>query len=140
MRLFLSLITLFLITSSGKIESSYKLTVSVSGVISEEGDVHIALYREQDTFPVSGKQYKGQVIAAKSNVISGTFTNLKAGTYAIAVFHDLNKNGKLDKNLFGAPTERYGFSNNARSTFSAPSFSAAAFELKKDNQLKISIR
>jgi uncharacterized protein (DUF2141 family) len=66
--------------------------------------------------------------------------NLKPGTYAIAVFHDRNKNGKLDKNIFGAPTESYGFSNNARSTFSAPSFSAASFELKNYLQLKITVR
>ena len=38
--------------------------------------------------------------------------NVKPGNYAIAVFHDLNGNGKLDRNLIGLPSEPYGFSND----------------------------
>ncbi len=48
-------------------------------------------------------------------------------TTRIAVFQDLNGDGKLTKNSFGLPIEPYGFSNNARSTFGPPSFSQSAF-------------
>jgi uncharacterized protein (DUF2141 family) len=34
------------------------------------------------------------------------------GEYAIAVFVDVNGNGKMDKNFLGIPKEQYGFSNN----------------------------
>lgn len=140
MRFNLFFLLVYLIVSSSSIENGVKLEISVNGITTKEGQVHVALFREQDSFPVHGKQFKGQVIPVKSTMETATFMNLKSGTYAIAVFHDKNKNGKLDKNIFGAPTESYGFSNNARSTFSAPTFSAASFELKKDLHLKVTVR
>ena len=54
-----------------------------------------------------------------------SFSNLPPGAYAVAVYHDENGNGRLDTNLLGLPTERYGFSNNARRIlFFPPSFAA----------------
>ena len=44
------------------------------------------------------------------------------GSYSIKVFHDENGNSKLDKDILGVPTERYGFSNNARGRFGPPPF------------------
>jgi uncharacterized protein (DUF2141 family) len=140
MRFNLFFLVVYLIVSSSSIENGVMLEVNVNGIMTKEGNVHVALFREQDYFPAHGNQFKGQVIPVKSSMVTASFMNLKPGTYAIAVFHDRNKNGKLDKNIFGAPTESYGFSNNARSTFSAPTFSAASFELKNDLQLKITVR
>ena len=48
------------------------------------------------------------------------------GRYAVVVIHDENSNMKLDRNFFGIPTEGFGFSNNPRVIFSAPSFQTAA--------------
>ena len=36
-------------------------------------------------------------------------------------------NGKLDTNALGIPKEGYGFSNQAKAWFGAPSFAAASF-------------
>lgn len=36
-------------------------------------------------------------------------------------------NGKMDTNWIGIPKEGYGFSNDAKASFSAPSSSDAAF-------------
>ncbi len=38
------------------------------------------------------------------------FEDISPGTYALAVIHDENGNGKLDTNWVGIPTEGYGFS------------------------------
>jgi len=56
------------------------------------------------------------------------FNELPNGVYGISAFHDENKNGKLDTNFVGYPTEEYCASRNARNTFSAPSFSDAKFK------------
>ncbi len=56
------------------------------------------------------------------------FSELAKGVYGISAFHDENKNGKLDTNLVGYPTEEYCASRNARNTFSAPSFADAKFK------------
>ncbi len=57
---------------------------------------------------------------------------LEAGSYALAAYHDANDNKKIDKSFTGIPTEKYGFSNNARGTFGPPSLSDQLFQLKSD--------
>ncbi len=52
------------------------------------------------------------------------FEGLPTGTYALALIHDENGNGKLDT-LMGIPREGFGFSNNPAIRFGAPSFKAA---------------
>jgi len=54
------------------------------------------------------------------------FEDIPPGTYALAVIHDENMNGKLDTQWLGIPTEGYGFSNDVRARFGAPSFTAAS--------------
>ena len=72
--------------------------------------------------------------------MSYSFAELAEGKYAVAVFHDENKNGILDKNYLGIPTEAYGFSNNARRTFSAPSFKEAEVILNSDLAISITLK
>ncbi len=60
------------------------------------------------------------------------------GRYSIKAFHDENNNSKLDTNFLGMPTERYGFSNNARGRFGPPSFAEAAVTLNSP-QITIAI-
>jgi uncharacterized protein (DUF2141 family) len=47
------------------------------------------------------------------------------GRYAAVVIHDENSNMKLDRNFLGIPKEGFGFSNNPRVVFAAPSFQTA---------------
>jgi len=48
---------------------------------------------------------------------------------AVSAYHDENDNSRLDKNSFGIPIERYGFSTNPKRGFGPPKFSEAAIEL-----------
>ena len=56
-----------------------------------------------------------------------TFSGVKPGTYAVAVFHDVNDNGKLDTGFLGIPTEPTGASNDARGSMGPPKFKDAQF-------------
>ena len=49
------------------------------------------------------------------------------GRYAAQAFHDENRNGKVDRVLFGIPKEGIGFSNDVKIRLSAPKFDDAAF-------------
>ena len=53
---------------------------------------------------------------------------LAPGRYAVAVYVDRNGNGKLDRGLFGKPTEPYGYSNGGGS-FGPPDFADAAVDV-----------
>ena len=56
-------------------------------------------------------------------------TGLPDGDYAVSAFLDENANMKLDANLFGLPTEPYGFSRDARALAGPPAFADAAIRL-----------
>ena len=67
--------------------------------------------------------------------------DLKAGTYAVAVFQDLNDDGILNKGAFGVPVEPYGFSNSVRGKLGPPSFDAASFSVTQEsNDLDIRVK
>jgi uncharacterized protein (DUF2141 family) len=69
------------------------------------------------------------IIKPNDKMIRVTVGNLPPGRYALAVFHDVNDNGKLDTNLLSMPTEPWGFSRDAVGNFGPPSFDQAAVEL-----------
>lgn len=114
--------------------------VNVSGFSSNKGQAYVALFNTSESFPTYGKQLIGKIVEIQDQACTVSFGNLAKGSYAVAVYHDLNKNKKLDKNLFGMPTESYGFSNNARATFSAPSFNDAKIECNKDRSINIQVK
>ncbi|MCX6196019.1 MAG: DUF2141 domain-containing protein [Flavobacteriia bacterium] len=132
--LFLTFILLF----SGV--KTHKLSIHISGISKIKGSLFIALFRATDDFPVFGKQFKGIVKEVEGKSQNYNFDNLPEGEYALAIYQDENRNKILDKNLLGIPTEIYGFSNNARRTFSAPSFQEAKFKLNKDLQQTVFLK
>jgi uncharacterized protein (DUF2141 family) len=91
--------------------------------------VACALFESSDGFPSEYLRSATNVMVIKIRQSQARcdFEDIPPGTYAMAVVHDENMNGKLDTNWFGVPTEGYGFSNNARGVLSAPSFSDAKF-------------
>jgi uncharacterized protein (DUF2141 family) len=66
-----------------------------------------------------------------------TFTNLKAGSYAIRYFHDENSNKELDTKFLGIPKEGIGFSNDAYGKFGPKDFKHWLFEVKGNTQIKL---
>ena len=151
MRFFMSLgaaFTLLLFFCSSAAASN--LWVTIDGVASSKGTLMIGLYDSEAHFRTAianaGKigllNDPSRLVGIAMRAIAGTqsvvFTNLKPGAYAVIVFQDANDSGKLAENWLGEPTEGYGFSNNAESFMSAPSFKNASV-LLGDNDLSIVI-
>jgi uncharacterized protein (DUF2141 family) len=61
------------------------------------------------------------------------------GEYAVAVFHDENGNGKMDKNLIGAPKEGYGFSNNPGRKMRPARFDEARFRAESNQSVDVKL-
>ncbi len=102
------------------------------------GKVSIGLYNQSENFPIISKEYKGVHLNINSHTLYYTFKDIPNGIYAISVFHDENSNRKPDKNFLGIPKEGYGFSNNTKATFSAPSFNDSKFNVStQTTNLKI---
>ncbi len=93
------------------------------------GLVYLTVFQSGKGFPDNPSQAVRALKIPLQHGVARTVVNLPKGRYAIAAFYDADGNGKLSKNLLGAPSEPYGFSNNVRGLFSAPSFPEAAFDL-----------
>ncbi len=114
-------------------ETTYTLTIQFTGYKEVKGQI---LYKIVDA---ESREIKKEVlrIEALNQSIS---IQLPKGRYAISAFHDLNSNNKLDKNMVGLPTEKYGFSNNARGTFGPPSLSDQLFGLNDHLTTSITLK
>ena len=109
--------------------------VSILNIRNSTGTVACALFESADGFPYEYLRSATNVMVIKIRKAQARcdFEDIPPGTYAMAVVHDENMNGKLDTNWLGLPTEGYGFSNNAKAVFSAPSFSDASFTYDGQN-------
>ena len=86
----------------------------------------VALFDSEAAYS-GGQPAQAVRIAADGVAPQAVFGGLKPGRYAIKAFHDVNGDGKLDTNPFGAPTEPYAFSNNAHANMAPASWADAAF-------------
>ncbi len=108
---------------------SAELNVTVSGLRSGLGEVHVAVYDAAERFPKDDKYLTAAVVAAAVGEVTVAFKDLAAGNYALAVYHDENGNNEFDQGILGIPLEGYGFSNDASAFFGPPDFAAAAVTL-----------
>jgi len=127
----LSLASAFSQNSQGGSTKTGTLTVLIDGFNSGKGDAKIALCNSIEGYKSDDKSYRQEAVRISNGKAEWAFEDLPFGEYVIKVFHDENGNFKLDKNLFGAPAEAYGFSNNARATFGPPDYKKAAFQFDK---------
>ena len=97
------------------------VTVNVSSSVPKGGVIYLAVYENEEQFKAEAPAIGFDEV---SNAGEATFSVElpAAGRYALAAYHDVNGNGKLDKNFFGIPTEPYGFSVLPESKWKAPKF------------------
>ena len=108
------------------------LTIEVSNVTSQKGKVYVGLYTKDKEFPHLEDAFIKKIVDANSDKVEVTFDDLEEGSYAVAIFHDTNDNGVLDKNFIGFPKEPFAFSNNFKPKFSKPEFEDCSFVLEKE--------
>lgn len=102
------------------------VTVAVHNVRDVQGAVLGGLYQEAG--------WGGAAVAAARVSVEDEnpvlcFRGVTPGRYAVKLFHDRNGDGELATNMFGIPSEPYGFSNNAPAQFGPPAFADAAFDV-----------
>jgi uncharacterized protein (DUF2141 family) len=109
--------------------------VKILNIRNSTGTVACALFESPDGFPTDYLRVATNVAVMKirKDQARCDFEDIPPGTYAMAVVHDENMNGKLDTNWLGIPTEGYGFSKDAKGVMGPPSFSAASFPYDGQN-------
>ena len=103
------------------------VSATVTGLRSSEGQVLACLTARPKHFPgcENDPEARALTVAAGAQV-ELKFGKVPQGEYAIAIIHDENANGRLDKRLM-MPREGFGFSRNAPVGFGPPRFQSAAF-------------
>jgi uncharacterized protein (DUF2141 family) len=100
--------------------------LGIEGVNAQYSKIYAQLFNSQDSYS-KGYAFSATYLQAKQGINTVIFTNVPIGQYAIRFFQDENNNGKLDTNLFGIPSEGYGFSNNAKPNYGPVGYQDAAF-------------
>lgn len=109
-----------------------EVTVTVTGLRSAKGVVRACLTQDPREFPKCESEQDYRLVAPASPSTTFTFSGVMPGRYAIALLHDENRNGKIDRALFLMPKEGFGFSRDAPVRMGPPKFEAAAFAVDHD--------
>ncbi|MEM7023417.1 MAG: DUF2141 domain-containing protein, partial [Pseudomonadota bacterium] len=105
---------------------SEEITIAVSGIEADRGEIRCALYGSASGFPLDPAAAMRQRHPAKQEGVECRFTDVAPGEYAAAVYQDVNGNQETDTNFLGVPQEPWGVSNNIRASWRAPRFEEAA--------------
>jgi uncharacterized protein (DUF2141 family) len=121
MRVLLALIPALLAAPA----SGATLVVRTEGLQSTDGMVRVAVCNrsfDEAGCPVGGLR------RPTAPIEEFVFEDIPPGGYAIASYHDLNGNGRLDTIPPGIPREPYGFSNDV-GRMAPPSFKRALVQI-----------
>lgn len=125
----------FLCLAGGAFAQTATVTVRVTDIESNEGQVYVGLcdrgFSERECLD-------GRFQPARAGSMTFVFENVPAGLYAVAAYHDVNMNEEMDSNFFGLPREPYGFSNDVGRR-APPNYLAAQFPVEPPG-LTVNIR
>jgi uncharacterized protein (DUF2141 family) len=119
--------------------SAFGITVHATGFRNADGQAIVALYRSASDWLKVGQAHRVATVPIGNGAVDVRFDGLDAGTYAVSVIHDENRNGKLDMRWFPwpKPKEGAGVSNDARG--GPPRWRDAKLELDRDANIQVSL-
>ncbi len=125
-RHFLTTLTLAVLATGaahaqGSLPTSCGLQLEIKRVAAGQGPVMVAVYESEAQFM---KDMALAVAAqAKGETLSLPLCNLSGEEVAVMIYQDLDRNGKLNTNFMGIPSEPYGASGEP--SFGPPSWAKA---------------
>ncbi|MCX2743488.1 DUF2141 domain-containing protein [Mangrovivirga sp. M17] len=138
----ITILSLIVLLCSGfgikKNDNQGELVLTVSNITNISGKLRISVYNQQNKFLSEEDLYKYHIEKVTSNKLRITF-KLPEDVYAIAVHHDLNENGEMDKNFIGIPKEPFCFSNNVWPKLKAPEFTECMIDLRRGETKQINL-
>ncbi|MFB0611960.1 DUF2141 domain-containing protein [Aurantiacibacter poecillastricola] len=104
-----------------------RVEIEILNMRNHDGVVRACMTSDAERFPRCQNARGGHravVPAGEARLVR--FDNVAPGTYAIALLHDENDNGRPDRVLGMMPREGFGFSNDAPVNMGPPAFEEAA--------------
>ncbi|HEY6814468.1 MAG TPA: DUF2141 domain-containing protein [Croceibacterium sp.] len=132
-----AIVAVCLFTLSAAAEPAF-VEVSVAGQRSDRGMLRACLTRDPAHFP----ECEGDPAAVSASFAASErafrIGPVPQGTWALAVFHDENGNGRLDT-LLGVPREGFAFSRNPPLRLGPPEFDQASVTIA-DHDVEAPVR
>jgi len=101
-----------------------RIEIRIHGLNSGKGWVICRLYDKKGWLKKATETVSGQIERRATVCV---FTNIRPGTYAVAAFHDANKNGEVETDGRGGPGEGVCATNNITKIKDKPPFKKARF-------------
>jgi uncharacterized protein (DUF2141 family) len=128
-------------SSASTQSKGYTLTVIVDGVDDRDGNIGVLVFNSSKGWAEDRTvALRDIVVPAHPGTVNVVIPDLPAGEYALSIAHDVNKNHKLDRNWMGKPTEQWGISNDPHAVIKTPSYNAAKFTLKQDQEIHVKMQ
>ncbi|MGI9353321.1 MAG: DUF2141 domain-containing protein [Rhizobiaceae bacterium] len=128
------LIMALVISFGGPLVYGQSITLSIQGLRSSEGYVHVLVYDNVKAFDETSHTdfvtYRTK--SASAGELSMNLNGIRPGTYALMIHHDENGNNKFDSDG-QTPLEGWAYSNNVGQT-QTPDFVSASFAFGDTNQ------
>jgi uncharacterized protein (DUF2141 family) len=124
--------------AQGRNDQAASLRLDVAALRNSQGTLNCRLFADASAFP-GGEGFRTLRVPITGAQASCAFNDLPPGTYAVAVVHDENGNGRLDKNFLGIPSEGYGVSNNRTYAASSPKWDESRFSVKASEPLVLRV-
>jgi uncharacterized protein (DUF2141 family) len=105
----------------------FAIDLTFRATVGKDGEVKIGVFTKDNSLP----RAPAGLAAAPANAATVRLhiTDIAPGTYAVALYHDVNNDGKVDTNFEGKPLEPWGMSNNPKYAGRKLTFDDAKFEL-----------
>jgi uncharacterized protein (DUF2141 family) len=132
------LLIIFILSVCFAKSQTYTLTVEVSNLRDSKGNLAYALYTSEPNYEKSDALVGG-FVDAKEGKLSFNIDGLSKAYYALAIFHDENKDKKINFNFFGVPKEGFGYSNNPKIRFSEPKFDEIKLHVTSNRKITIDL-
>ncbi len=117
------------------------LEVRIDGIAQATGDIYLVMYPDESSFDRQADWcYETKLTVSSSNSISWEIPSHPPGRYSIAIYHDVNGNGKMDKNMWGIPREPYAFSRPPQSKWRAPTFEETAIDVPSSTIISMELK
>jgi len=118
-----------------------QFSLQINQIENQKGNLFIGIHASADTYMTKGADVFMESVLPVTQLGTQTLQicDVPAGTYAVAVYQDVNNNGELDSNFIRIPKEPYGFSNNVEK-LTPPSFEEASFEFDGAGGISINLK
>ncbi|MFK8112597.1 MAG: DUF2141 domain-containing protein [Rubripirellula sp.] len=120
---------------STKANAKNSVTITIAGAANDTGDIKLAIFEDETSFnnsQDSSKLIKVRIVEGVGRLAIPHARLPKQ--FALAAFHDENGDSELNRNRWGIPSERFGFSKNERGVEGPPTFEQVVIDRPKAGQ------